>query len=166
MVAQTCQDLFITCLFLNLFVNRSLINDDNLPLSVLMGMIQHLYLRVFKVSECPSDLITQVYHYHNLSGTFAPEKWPVDVLREALKESVCALIHLLSPSHVASRTAQLTPSVYGRYFLQAIPLSSLPVCCSASYQTLRRQSDCSLAWETSRRRKETGSVYRNYEIAL
>lgn len=33
------QDLFITCLFLNPFVNRSLINDNALPTAVLMGMI-------------------------------------------------------------------------------------------------------------------------------
>jgi hypothetical protein len=84
------QDLFIACLWLNLFISRSLINNNTLPVAVLMVIIQQLYLRVFDVTECPANLIPQINAYHTCEDMFLEDKWPIESLQEALKEVVCA----------------------------------------------------------------------------
>lgn len=85
------QDLFISCMWLNPFISRSLINDNTLPVAVLMGMIRRLYLRVFDVTDCPGNLISQIYAYHTREDMFSDHKWPIESLKDALKEAVCVL---------------------------------------------------------------------------
>jgi len=85
------QDLFITCFFLNPFINPSLRNANNLTVAVLMGIIRQLYICVFKVDQCPSDLMTEVYNYHTREGVYSNAKWPIEELRDSLKELVCEL---------------------------------------------------------------------------
>jgi hypothetical protein len=82
------QDLFIACFFLNPFINPALRNSNNLTVAVLMGIIKRLYMRVFDTSECPNDLMSQVYNYHTREGVFSDAKWPISELKESLKELV------------------------------------------------------------------------------
>ncbi|GBE85739.1 hypothetical protein SCP_0802610 [Sparassis crispa] len=80
------QDLFITCLFLNPFINSSLLNGTTLSVAMIMGIIHRLYLRVFRTETPPEDLMRSVYEYHMRFGMFFAENWPLNDLKEGLKD--------------------------------------------------------------------------------
>ncbi|KAL6303689.1 ribonuclease H-like domain-containing protein, partial [Sparassis latifolia] len=86
------QDLFITCLFLNPFINSSLLNGTTLSMTVIMGIIRRLYLRVFRTETSPEDLMRSVYEYHTCFGMFFAENWPLNDLKEGLKDEVCGIM--------------------------------------------------------------------------
>jgi len=82
------QDLFITALFLNPLVNAKLFNSHVLPPGVLMGIARRLYARVFKLGDPPTGLVGQIYDYHRRTGIFAPAAWPIQDLKDSLKDEV------------------------------------------------------------------------------
>ncbi|KAF8874902.1 ribonuclease H-like domain-containing protein [Infundibulicybe gibba] len=87
--AKVDQDLFIAVLFLNPFINPKLRNSSNLTLAMIMGIIRRLYIRVFKLdpkAECHPDLLKEVMAYDGRREMFSLENWPLDELREVLKD--------------------------------------------------------------------------------
>ncbi|KAG1783202.1 hypothetical protein EV702DRAFT_949463, partial [Suillus placidus] len=82
------QDLFIMALFLNPLINANLINGCVLPPGFLMRIARWLYLCVFKlnISDAPVGLIGQIYEYQCRTGIFAPAAWPIQELKDSLKD--------------------------------------------------------------------------------
>jgi hypothetical protein len=92
------QDLFILALFLNPLINANLFNSSVLPPGVFMGIAKRLYIRVFKVNE-PAGLVGQIYDYHRRTGIFASAAWPINDLKDSLKDKVRDFQERFIPSH-------------------------------------------------------------------
>ncbi|KAJ8579201.1 hypothetical protein M405DRAFT_711563, partial [Rhizopogon salebrosus TDB-379] len=80
------QDLFILALFLNPLINANLFNSSVLPPGAFMGIARRLYICVFKVDDSPAGLIGQIYDYHRRTGIFASAAWPINDLKDSLKD--------------------------------------------------------------------------------
>ncbi|TFY79124.1 hypothetical protein EWM64_g4889, partial [Hericium alpestre] len=80
------QDLHIAAFFLNPFINNQLLDSDVIPISMMMGILRRLYMRVFEAEEVPSDFMISVYHYGEREGIFSKDAWNIEQLRKPLAE--------------------------------------------------------------------------------
>jgi hypothetical protein len=64
-----------------------------------MGIARRLYIRVFKVDDSPAGLIGQIYDYHRRIGIFASAAWPINDLKDSLKDKVRDFQERFIPSH-------------------------------------------------------------------
>jgi hypothetical protein len=85
------QDLFIGCVFLNPNFKNSLFNPQKMTTAMIIGILRRLYMRVFRVQDCPTGFIEEIMHYVEDTGIYSRDMWCIDELSAYMKDAVSNL---------------------------------------------------------------------------
>jgi hypothetical protein len=81
--------LDIACMFLNPLLKARLFNPNKLLIAMLLGILCHLYTRVFRLTDSPPGLMQEIVQYYNDEGIYSKGLWPVEELQGVCKAPVC-----------------------------------------------------------------------------